>query len=79
MLTLIQDEIVPDGMQATNFISSNFWSINTPSAKPLSGEFVTYLAGRYVEFIISPFSFKEFLSMPVQKDEAIASSFRKYL
>ena len=31
------------------------------------------------EFVIYPFSFREFLNMPSQKDEAITSAFRKYL
>ncbi len=53
--------------------------ITGSNAKLLSGELATYLAGRYVEFIIYPFSFREFLSMPSQKDEAITSAFRKYL
>ena len=53
--------------------------ITGSNAKLLSGELATYLAGRYVEFVIYPFSFKEFLSMPSQKDEAITSAFRKYL
>jgi len=33
------------------------------NAKLLSGEFATYLAGRYVEFAIYPFSFSEFLDL----------------
>lgn len=53
--------------------------ITGSNAKLLSGELATYLAGRYVEFVIYPFSFREFLSMPAQKDEAITSAFRKYL
>ena len=53
--------------------------ITGSNAKLLSGELATYLAGRYVEFIIYPFSLREFLNMPSQKGEAISSSFRKYL
>ena len=53
--------------------------ITGSNAKLLSGELATYLAGRYVEFIIYPFSFREFLNMPSQKSEAISSAFRKYL
>ena len=37
--------------------------ITGSNAKLLSGELATYLAGRYVEFIIYPFSFAEFLEM----------------
>ena len=37
--------------------------ITGSNAKLLSGEFATYLAGRYVEFIIYPFSFEEFYDM----------------
>jgi len=33
------------------------------NAKLLSGELATYLAGRYVEFVIYPFSFKEFMEL----------------
>ena len=53
--------------------------ITGSNAKLLSGELSTYLAGRYVEFVIYPFSFREFLNMPSQKGEAISSAFRKYL
>ena len=53
--------------------------ITGSNAKLLSGELATYLAGRYVEFVIYPFSFREFLNMPSQKAEAISSAFRKYL
>ena len=53
--------------------------ITGSNAKLLSGELATYLAGRYVEFVIYPFSFREFMSMPAQKGEAITSAFRKYL
>ena len=48
-------------------------------AKLLSGELSTYLAGRYVDFVIYPFSFKEFLNMPSQKDENIYAAFQKYI
>ncbi|MCL1872914.1 MAG: ATP-binding protein [Clostridiales bacterium] len=37
--------------------------ITGSNAKLLSGELATYLAGRYVEFIIYPFSFGEFLDL----------------
>lgn len=37
--------------------------ITGSNAKLLSGELSTYLAGRYVEFIIYPFSFREFLKL----------------
>ena len=53
--------------------------ITGSNAKLLSGELATYLAGRYIEFVIYPFSFKEFLRMPVQSDENISSAFRKYI
>ena len=37
--------------------------ITGSNAKLLSGELATYLAGRYVEFVIYPFSFTEFFEM----------------
>ncbi|MCL1863711.1 MAG: ATP-binding protein [Defluviitaleaceae bacterium] len=37
--------------------------ITGSNAKLLSGELATYLAGRYVEFIIYPFSYAEFLEL----------------
>ena len=49
--------------------------ITGSNAKLLSGELATYLAGRYVEFIIYPFSFAEFLEMSRLKNpEADKSS-----
>jgi len=55
--------------------------ITGSNAKLLSGELATYLAGRYVEFVIYPFSFREFLELytsilpQIQMQEA----FTKYL
>ena len=37
--------------------------ITGSNAKLLSGELATYLAGRYVEFVIYPFSFREFMEL----------------
>ena len=37
--------------------------ITGSNAKLLSGELATYLAGRYVEFVIYPFSFEEFVEL----------------
>lgn len=55
--------------------------ITGSNAKLLSGELATYLAGRYVEFVIYPFSFEEFYEIGKQKnlfpDEATA--FRNYV
>lgn len=42
--------------------------ITGSNAKLLSGELATYLAGRYVEFVIYPFSFAEFLEMSRKKN-----------
>ncbi len=42
--------------------------ITGSNARLLSGELTTYLAGRYVEFVIYPFSFAEFLEMSMQKN-----------
>lgn len=51
------------------------------NAKLLSGELSTYLAGRYVEFVIYPFSFAEFLDLyrPLAPDATLAQCFQKYL
>lgn len=48
--------------------------ITGSNAKLLSGELATYLAGRYVEFVIYPFSFAEFLDMNRQKNSQIDKS-----
>ena len=55
--------------------------ITGSNAKLLSGELSTYLGGRYVEFIIYPFSFAEFLELyrPIAPDEPIQKCFQKYL
>lgn len=55
--------------------------ITGSNAKLLSGELATYLAGRYVEFIIYPFSFKEFLESvkSLNKDINIQEIFKKYI
>ncbi len=49
--------------------------------KLLSGELSTYLAGRYVEFVIYPFSFKEFLETlkSIQQDVSTREAFQKYV
>ena len=48
--------------------------ITGSNAKLLSGELATYLAGRYVEFVIYPFSFAEFLEMNRQKNPEVDES-----
>ena len=55
--------------------------ITGSNAKLLSGELSTYLAGRYVEFVIYPFSFAEFLELyrPIAPDEPVQKCFQKYL
>ena len=55
--------------------------ITGSNAKLLSGELSTYLAGRYVEFVIYPFSFKEFLETlkSIQQDVSIREAFQKYV
>ncbi|MBQ8620809.1 MAG: ATP-binding protein [Oscillospiraceae bacterium] len=55
--------------------------ITGSNAKLLSGELATYLGGRYVEFVIYPFSFGEFLELyrTVDPDASSAQCFRKYL
>lgn len=55
--------------------------ITGSNAKLLSGELATYLAGRYVEFIIYPFSFQEFLEqyILINGNSNIGEVFKKYL
>lgn len=55
--------------------------ITGSNAKLLSGELATYLAGRYVEFIIYPFSFTEFIDLyrSIYPNADIRESFNKYL
>lgn len=55
--------------------------ITGSNAKLLSGELATYLAGRYVEFIIYPFSFSEFLALyhSVEPDADTRTCFDLYL
>lgn len=51
--------------------------ITGSNAKLLSGELSTYLSGRYVQFIIYPFSYQEFLDGLGQEDSEAA--FQTYL
>lgn len=55
--------------------------ITGSNARLLSGELATYLGGRYVEFVIYPFSFAEFMELYrfTAPDEPIENYFRKYL
>ena len=55
--------------------------ITGSNAKLLSGELATYLGGRYVEFIIYPFSFVEFLELyyTIEPNIPMPQSFQKYL
>ena len=55
--------------------------ITGSNAKLLSGELSTYLGGRYVEFIIYPFSFAEFLELyhSISPDIPFQECFQKYL
>ena len=55
--------------------------ITASNAKLLSGELATYLGGRYVEFIIYPFSFAEFMELykTITPDEPIQKCFQKYI
>lgn len=55
--------------------------ITGSNAKLLSGELATYLAGRYVEFVIYPFSFAEFFEMNRLKNPQIdkSSCFMQFL
>ena len=55
--------------------------ITGSNAKLLSGELATYLAGRYVEFTIYPFSFGEFLELytTIFPDVTKQDAFTRYL
>ena len=55
--------------------------ITGSNAKLLSGELATYLGGRYVEFVIYPFSFLEFLELYhiVNSTASVQQCFQKYL
>lgn len=55
--------------------------ITGSNAKLLSGELSTYLGGRYVEFVIYPFSFAEFFELyhMIEPNELVQKSFQKYL
>ena len=55
--------------------------ITGSNARLLSGELATYLGGRYVEFIIYPFSFAEFMELyrAIVPDESVQKGFQKYL
>lgn len=55
--------------------------ITGSNARLLSGELATYLAGRYVEFVIYPFSFKEFIKLyrTVFPNSDIRECFNRYL
>lgn len=55
--------------------------ITGSNAKLLSGELATYLAGRYVEFVIYPFSFAEFLELyhTIDASASLQQCFQKYI
>ncbi len=55
--------------------------ITGSNAKLLSGELATYLAGRYVEFIIYPFSFQEYLESKKESNTTIniSKEFQNYI
>ena len=55
--------------------------ITGSNANLLSSELATYLGGRYVKFVIYPFSFKEFMELyrSITPDASIQQCFQKYL
>lgn len=52
--------------------------ITGSNAKLLSGELTTHLGGRYVEFVIYPFSFAEFMEL-YHKGVSVSECFKQYL
>lgn len=87
MLELIKQELIESGINPAQFISINFEDMNyahLQTAKALHDEITKRAAdldGRYVEFIIYPFSFAEFIELykTVASDETIQKCFQKYL
>jgi len=55
--------------------------ITGSNARLLSGELATYLAGRYVEILVYPFSFEEFIQLyrMVYSQANVADCFQRYL
>jgi hypothetical protein len=55
--------------------------ITGSNAKLLSGDLATYLGGRYVQFVIYPFSFAEFMELylPTSPEESVQRCFQQYL
>ena len=55
--------------------------ITASNAKLLSGELATYLVGRYVEFVIYPFSFDEFIQLyrTIFPEADVRTCFNRYL
>ncbi|NWO27534.1 ATP-binding protein [Leptotrichia sp. oral taxon 417] len=55
--------------------------ITGSNAKLLSGELSTYLSGRYIEFVVYSFSFKEFFEIMKEKNKEIdlKEAFQKYV
>ena len=49
--------------------------ITGSNARLLSGELATYLGGRYVEFVIYPFSFEEFVVVAAENSAAYCEKF----
>ncbi|MDK7084077.1 ATP-binding protein [Pseudoglutamicibacter albus] len=78
------DEIqqVADWEKAINAIRVDYDAdiyVTGSNSRMLSGDLATHLAGRYVEFLIQPFSFAEFVELHRQSDRTLSEHFQHFV